>query len=104
MAKIVLQSDNIELYRQLDNLSEQVLDQQNIINHLELEIKRLKKKIKIIEESQRHPELYLTLEGEDDAIYCTHCWDNEEKLIQMRINNGQFEYPHCKLKGVFDKK
>lgn len=103
VAKIVQQSDNIELYRQLTNLSEQALDQQNTINHLHEEIERIEKKLKNKERIQRHPELYLTLEGDNDAIYCTHCWDNEEKLIQMRTTNGQFDCPHCKLKGVFDK-
>ena len=103
VAKIVQQSDNIELYRQLINLSEQALDQQNTINHLHEEVERLKKILKNKENIQRHPELYLTLENNSDVIYCSHCWDNEEKLIQMKIVNGQYECPHCKTKGVFDK-
>lgn len=103
VAKIVQKSDNLDLYRQLINISEQALDQQNTINHLQEKIERLNKKLKNKEKIQRHPELYLTLEGDDNIIYCTHCWDNEEKLIQMRTTKGQFECPHCKSKGIFDK-
>ena len=103
VAKIVQQSDNLELYRQLIDLSEQALNQQNTINYLNEENERLRKKLKDKKNVQRHSELYLTIEGDDNVIYCSHCWDNEEKLIQMRTANGQFECPHCKLKGVFDK-
>ena len=103
VAKIVQKSDNLDLYRQLINISEQALDPQNTINHLQEKIERLNKKLKNKEKIQRHPELYLTLEGDDNIIYCTHCWDNEEKLIQMRTTKGQFECPRCKSKGIFDK-
>ena len=103
VAKIVQQSDNLGLYRQLIDLSEQALNQQNTINYLNEENERLRKKLKDKKNVQRHSELYLTIEGDDNVIYCSHCWDNEEKLIQMRTANGQFECPHCKLKGVFDK-
>ena len=103
VAKIVQQSDNLGLYRQLIDLSEQALNQQNTINYLNEENERLRKKLKDKKNVQRHSELYLTIEGDDNVIYCSHCWDNEEKLIQMRTTNGQFECPHCKLKGVFDK-
>ena len=103
VAKIVQKSDNLDLYRQLINISEQALDQQNTINHLQEKIERLNKKLKNKEKIQRHPELYLTIEGDDNIIYCTHCCDNQEKLIQMRTTKGQFECPHCKSKGIFDK-
>ena len=94
VAKIVQQSDNLGLYRQLIDLSEQALNQQNTINSLNEENERLRKKLKDKKNVQRHSELYLTIEGDDNVIYCSHCWDNEEKLIQMRTANGQFECPH----------
>lgn len=103
VAKIVQQSDNLGLYRQLIDLSEQALKQQNTINYLNEENERLRKKLKDKKNVQRHSELYLTIEGDDNVIYCSHCWDNEEKLIQLRTTHGQFECPHCKSKGIFDE-
>ena len=46
VAKIVQQSDNLGLYRQLIDLSEQALNQQNTINYLNEENERLRKKLK----------------------------------------------------------
>ena len=59
VAKIVQQSDNLGLYRQLIDLSEQALNQQNTINSLNEENERLRKKLKDKKNVQRHSELYL---------------------------------------------
>ena len=59
VAKIVQQSDNLGLYRQLIDLSEQALNQQNTINYLNEENERLRKKLKDKKNVQRHSELYL---------------------------------------------
>ena len=103
VAKIVQQADNVELYRQLIDLSAQALDMQDTINKLSEENAKLKKKQDIEERIQRHSELYITLKGEDDILYCSHCWDNERKLIQVSTQNGLYQCPHCKLKGIYDQ-
>ena len=54
VAKIVQQSDNLGLYRQLIDLSEQALNQQNTINYLNEENERLRKKLKDKKNVQRH--------------------------------------------------
>lgn len=103
VAKIVQQADNVDLYRRLIDLSAQALDMQNTINKLSEENAILKKKQDIEERIQRHSELYLTLKNEDSILYCSHCWDNERKLIQVSTLNGLYPCPHCKLKGVYDQ-
>jgi len=104
VAKIVQQADNLELYRQLLDLSAQALDMQATINKLTEENADLKKKQDIEERIQRHQELYITLKDEEDDIYyCSHCWDNDRKLIQMRKSYGEYSCPHCQIFGFYNK-
>lgn len=104
VAKIVQQADNLELYRQLLDLSAQALDMQATINKLTEENAELKKKQNIEERIQRHQELYITLKNEDgDIYYCSHCWDNDRKLIQMKKTHGEFFCPHCLQHGIYNQ-
>lgn len=104
VAKIVQQADNIELYRQLLDLCEQALEMQNKINQLSSENAELKKKQDLEERIQRHQLLYLTLKDDtDDFFYCSHCWDNDRKLIQMSKYHGEFFCPHCHQDGIYDR-
>lgn len=104
VAKIVQQADNLELYRQLLDLSAQALDMQATINRLTEENAELRKKQDIEERIQRHQELYITLKDEEgDIYYCSHCWDNDRKLIQMRKSHGEYSCPHCQIFGFYNK-
>lgn len=106
VAKVVQQADNVELYKQLLDLSAQALEMQAEISRLKEENAILKKKEDISTKIVRHQALYLTKQGESSNIkYCSHCWDSEELLIQLKCfeHNGQYECPHCKNTGVYDK-
>lgn len=77
-------ADNIELYRQLLDLSAQALDLQAENSKLKEQIDELKKLKDIEGRLVRHPQPYLTLTGDEIPIkYCAVCWDSEQKLIQM---------------------
>ena len=46
------------------------------------------------------------MKGEEPILrYCSHCWDADEKLVQLLCDEdtGSFECPHCKVQGVYDK-
>ena len=104
VAKVLQQADNVELYCQLIDLSAQALDMQNKINQLSSENAELKKKQDLEERIQRHQKLYVTLKDEEGEIfYCSHCWDNNRKLIQMQKSHGEFFCPHCHLHGIYDQ-
>ena len=66
--------------------------------------KELRKKNNIASQIIRHTESYVTISSDEKVLfYCSHCWDSEEKLIQLICNeNGTFECPHCKMKGIYD--
>ncbi len=104
IAKIVQQADNIELYRQILDLSAQALDMQAKISELTEENVELKKKQNLEERIQRHQELYITLKGEDSNIYfCSHCWDNDRKLIQLEKFYGESTCPQCHWRCIYDR-
>ena len=104
VAKVIQQADNIELYRQLIDLSAQALDMQNEISRLSIENAELKKLRDIENQIKRHNEPYITLNDDDSQIlYCSRCWDYEKKLIQVKCyDTGSFKCTHCDNNGIFD--
>ena len=104
VAKIVQQADNIELYRQLIDLSAQALELQSEISRLSAENVELKKLRDIENRIERHSEPYVTLKDDSNQIlFCSHCWDYEQKLIQVKYyDSGEFRCIHCKNEGTYD--
>ena len=106
VAKVVQQADNIELYRQLLDLSAQALDMQAEIARLKEENADLKKKRNITDKIVRHLEPYITLADEEPALlYCSHCWDVDGHIVQLNCDesSGKFRCPHCQMRGIYDK-
>ncbi len=98
-------ADNIELYRQLLDLSAQALDLQAEVARLKEENEQLKKKQDISTKIIRHQEPVITItdEGEPKLYYCSHCWDSHQLLIQVNCKrDGTFECSHCQAKGIYD--
>lgn len=104
LAKIVQQTDNIELYQKLLELSKQARESQEEVNRLFEENAELKKRQDLSTVVIRHTEPVVT--REDDKIkiyYCAHCWDNENKLIQVSVSeDGTFTCPHCGVTAIYD--
>lgn len=105
VAKVVQQADNIELYRQLLDLSVQALDLQAENGQLKEELHELKKKQDLEDKIIRHGALFLQLKDQpEEFMYCTHCWDSEKNIIQLRCDSdGEFYCPHCHTSGIYDE-
>jgi len=102
---VAQKADNIELYRQLLDLSAQALDLQAEITRLKEENAELRKKRDLSNSLTRHIESFITKTDEAlDLRYCSHCWDADEKLVQLSCDedDGTFVCPHCKMKGIYD--
>lgn len=99
VAKIAQQADNIELYKQLLDLSAQALEMQDEIRKLKNENEELKKSKNLENQIIRHEEPFITLQDEDEKIcYCATCWGNQSKLIQMkRINSNGRKKLQCNV-------
>ena len=98
-------ADNIELYRQLLDLGAQALDLQAEVARLKEENAELRKKEDLTSSIIRHAELFITKTGDEANLrYCSHCWDAEQKLIQLRCDeeDASFVCPHCNVSGIYD--
>ena len=100
-------ADNANLIKQLLDLGAQALEMQDEIRKLKEENEELKMANDLESRIIRHPENFITLDGESDDIrYCAVCWGNEHKLIQLRINDDEyceFICIKCKNCGIYDK-
>ncbi|MCR5766186.1 MAG: hypothetical protein K6G09_09460 [Treponema sp.] len=105
VANLVQKADNIELYKQLLDLSAQALDMQSKISELTNENKALKEQQDLSNRIERHKEPYITLKDDElHILYCSHCWDVNKKLIQGECDiNGHFYCPECKYRFVYDR-
>lgn len=105
VAKVIQKADNVDLYKQLIELSAQALDMQNEITRLTNENLELKKSKDLSDKIERHLEPYITLKDDTDQIlYCSHCWDYEQKLIQVKCyDSGEFKCTHCETHGTYDE-
>ncbi len=105
VARILQQADNIELYKQLIDLSAQALELQNEINKLHQENINLKKELEIEDDIERYEKLFVTRKSDNTKIkYCSHCWDAEHKLIQINVRqSGKFYCHHCKINAIYDQ-
>lgn len=104
-AEMAQKVDNIELYRQLIDLSEQARGLQTEVKRLEGENAALRRQRDLTEWIIRHRDPYISLAGDTVGLrYCTHCWDTAEQLVQLQCNdfNATFECPHCHMKGSYD--
>ena len=98
-------ADNIELYRQLLDLSAQALELQAEVARLKEENAKLRKKEDVSASIVRHAEPFITKVGDEANLrYCSHCWDADQKLIQLRCDeeDATFVCPHCKVSGIYD--
>ena len=91
-------ADNVELYRQLLDLSAQALELQAEVAGLKEENAKLRKQLSYKAAIIRHPQPYITFAGDElNLKYCAICWDNEEKTIQMyEYSTYSGEWLHCK--------
>ena len=85
-ASLAQKADNIELYRQLLDLSAQALELQAEVSRLTEENKQLKQKADLERRILRNEQPFFTLEGEkQDIRYCSNCWAKNKILIQLQL-------------------
>lgn len=85
VVSLAQKADNIELYRQLLDLSAQALDLQAEVARLKEENADLKKSKELTGKVIRHKNTYITLADDELGLrYCSVCWDCDRKLIQMK--------------------
>lgn len=100
VAKVIQKADNIDLYRQLIELSAQALDLQSEVAALKTENAELKRGKETETQIERYKgESYITLTNNFQKIkYCSYCWDSDRKLIQTQ--NYSYGDTYCKICNI----
>ena len=103
---VVQKSNDMGLQKQLLDVYQMTLALQEEIAKLRAENEELRKGKDLESRIIRHPENFLTLEGESEDIrYCPVCWGNEHKLIQLNLYDDEYcRYVciKCKNNGIYD--
>lgn len=91
-------ADNIELYRQLLDLSAQALDLQAENMRLREENNELKKVQNIEGDLEYYVDAFITRHSDSKPIkYCAACWVEKSKLVPLQDQNyDNYECPLCK--------
>lgn len=83
-----------------DNMISQLIDIKMIMLDIQTENQNLKKQLEQQKQIERHSDgEYVTLKDDDKAIqYCSTCWGNEGKLIQlMDASDERSKYTRCPI-------
>lgn len=99
-AKVAQEAGKIELYDQIHEVSEKLLDQQKRLFELEEENKNLKEKLKIKGSLIPEGNFYWLIEDEKkDGPFCTKCWDSDGKLLRLHGQgpSGGLKCPNCNV-------
>lgn len=95
-------ADNIELYRQLLDLSGQALDLQEEIARLRDENTELKRVNQLEDDIEYYVDPFITRKSDTKAIkYCAACWIDKKKLVPLQFwMYDNYECPLCNARVV----
>jgi hypothetical protein len=100
IGKILQEAGKIELYQQVLNIQEKLLEMHKKIVDLENERKELKEKLRIKSNLVYENNTYWIQIEDDkkDGPFCSHCWDKNKELIRMHPcgNPAYSQCPECK--------
>jgi hypothetical protein len=101
---VAQKADNVELYRQLLDLSAQALDLQAEVARLTEENKKLKEELTTKSNVVRHKGAYITLENDEKEIpYCAICYGTHGQFLQL-LDYDETHYFCYNCKKYIDKK
>ena len=106
VAEIVKKADNLELYATLLDLYSKALELQDENKQYKEQAADRSRIESLRSRIIRHQQPFITLKDDEDHIlYCAHCWDSKEKLIQVNTEPrpATFICPSCKNEGVYDQ-
>ncbi len=95
-------SNDIDMIQKIISVQQDMLELQEENRKLKEENRRLKSKKNIKNKIERYKNInVITLKDDDQKIkYCSNCWDNNEKTVQIRVIDGDYyECNTCKTRG-----
>ena len=91
-------SNDIEMVQKVITAQEEVINMQDKITKLQSENQKLKEKVKLNKNIERYQGTTLiTLKSDNPKIpYCSTCYGNDNKLIQLKIKGDLCQCLNCK--------
>ena len=94
--------DNFDMANKIIDVQTKMLEMQDELMSLREENLKLKENQKVVENIRRFPnDTIITLGDNDDILYCSKCWDDDKKLIQVTRDDDYYSCPKCKNHNMF---
>lgn len=93
VADLVKKLGDIELYRKIVELEEEVLALNRDNRNLSDQVSNLQQKLSFSSKLTHKPPLYYA--ENDPAPFCPRCWENDQKPIHLVGQNNQYDCPLC---------
>lgn len=98
-------SDNIEMVNKIIDVQTRIIDMQDELMILREENAKLKNNLEVESKLKRFSnDTVVTLGENDEIMYCSKCWDDERKLIQVTKDEDYYTCPKCKNHNMFYEK
>ena len=98
-AIIIQKADNLSLYKQILDIQQLALAQQDEMQRLREENKELLERINLKQKVIRHKQPVITIKN-DNTIYCATCYGKDNKLIQMLLIDDYYCCPVCRISYI----
>ncbi|MFA5393697.1 MAG: hypothetical protein WC081_02780 [Candidatus Ratteibacteria bacterium] len=97
IGKVLQEAGKIELYQQILEVQNKLIEMQKKIIDLENKNRELKDELTLKKNLIFERNAYWVKRGNDekDGPFCSHCYDDCNKLIRMRTGNYEFGWAYC---------
>lgn len=102
VASLAQKADNIELYRQLLDLSAQALDLQAEVTRLKEENAELNRVSILESDIEYYLDAFITRKSDKKPIkYCAACWVDKKKLVPLQdVQYDNYRCPLCNTRVI----
>lgn len=102
---VAQKSNDVEMIQKVISAQEAVINMQDKITKLQSENQKLKEKENMKKKIERYQGATLiTLKTDNPKIpYCSTCYGNDNKLIQLKIKGDLYQCLNCKSYFYFDE-
>lgn len=95
-------TDNIEMVNKIIDVQTRIIDMQDELMNLREENAKFKNDLEVESKLKRFSnDTVIKLEDNDEIMYCSKCWDDERKLVQVTKDEDYYKCPKCNNHNMF---
>ena len=105
VVSILQKSNDIEMVQKVIDIQQRIIEMEDTILTLKEENRKLKNNLDIEKKIKRFPnDTVIVIKNEENIMYCSKCWDDEKKLIQVTKDEEYYKCPKCNNHNMFYEK